>query len=75
MIVKHSINIFVLLSMKYELQRDEIDTKMCDSVCQIDEHHDYAPTVSDLSFDARKPVFGVSDQVRHKPTCTVTDKD
>ena len=26
-----------------------------------------------LSRDVRKPVFGVSDQVRHKPTCTVTE--
>ena len=25
------------------------------------------------SRDARKPVFGVSDQVRHKPGCTVTE--
>ena len=25
-----------------------------------------------MSRDARKPVFGVSDQVRHKPACTVT---
>ena len=29
---------------------------------------------SELSHDARKPVFGVSDQVRHKPTCTVTEE-
>ena len=27
-----------------------------------------------LSRDVRKPVFGVSDQVRHKPVCTVTEK-
>ena len=27
-----------------------------------------------LSRDARKPVFGVSDQVRHKPTCTSSEK-
>ena len=26
-----------------------------------------------VSRDARKPVFGVSDQVRHKPACTVTE--
>ena len=26
--------------------------------------------IFDLSRDARKPVFGVSDQVRHKPACT-----
>ena len=25
-----------------------------------------------ISRDARKPVFGVSDQVRHKPALTVT---
>ena len=28
----------------------------------------------DLSSDTRKPVFGVSDQLRHKPACTVTEK-
>ena len=26
-----------------------------------------------LSRDARKPVFGISDQVRHKPGCTVLE--
>ena len=26
-----------------------------------------------LSHVARKPVFGVSDQVRHKPSCTATE--
>ena len=26
-----------------------------------------------LSLVLRKPVFGVSDQVRHKPGCTVTE--
>ena len=26
-----------------------------------------------MSRDVRKPVFGVSDQVRHKPGCTITD--
>ena len=26
------------------------------------------------SRDARKPVFGVSDQVRHKPACTSSEK-
>ena len=44
---------------------------------------DYTPTVRSefvipptqkLSRDARKPVFGVSDQVRHKPTCTISEK-
>ena len=27
-----------------------------------------------LSRVARKPVFGISEQVRHKPACTVTEK-
>ena len=27
-----------------------------------------------LSRDVRKPVFGVSDQVRHKPACTSSEK-
>ena len=26
-----------------------------------------------MSRDVRKPVFGVSDQVRHKPGCTATE--
>ena len=26
-----------------------------------------------MSLVVRKPVFGVSDQVRHKPGCTVTE--
>ena len=37
-----------------------------------------APSVflmnNDTSLDARKPVFGVSDQVRHKPACTSSEK-
>ena len=28
-----------------------------------------------MSRDARKPVFRVSDQVRHKPSCTATEVD
>ena len=31
------------------------------------EHHFY------MSRDLRKPVFGVSDQVPHKPDCTTTE--
>ena len=27
----------------------------------------------DLSLVVRKPVFGVSDQVPHKPSCTTTE--
>ena len=27
----------------------------------------------DMSLVVRKPVFGVSDQVRHKPGCTATE--
>ena len=41
---------------------------MCDrSACNNEE----GKTV--LSPDARKPVFGVSDKVRHKPGCTATE--
>ena len=29
--------------------------------------------VDDMSLVVRKPVFGVSDLVRHKPCCTVTE--
>ena len=28
---------------------------------------------NDLILDVRKPGFGVSNQVRHKPACTVTE--
>ena len=31
-------------------------------------------SLEQLSRDARKPVFGVSDQVRHKPACTSSEK-
>ena len=31
-----------------------------------------APDIN-MSRDARKPVFGVSDQVRHKPVCAVSE--
>ena len=31
------------------------------------------PTVGHMNFNVRKPVFGVSDQVRHKPSCTTTE--
>ena len=31
------------------------------------------PPYHDMSRDARKPVFGISDQVRHKPGCTVSE--
>ena len=30
--------------------------------------------IGHLSRDVRKPVFGVSDQVRHKPACTSSEK-
>ena len=29
--------------------------------------------IDDLSRNVRKPVFGVSDQVVHKPCCTATE--
>ena len=29
---------------------------------------------NNMSRDARKPVFGVSDRVRHKPACTGSEK-
>ena len=31
------------------------------------------PTEPHMSLVVRKPVFGVSDQVPHKPVCTVTE--
>ena len=33
------------------------------------------PGLVHMSRDARKLVFRVSDQVRHKPACTVSEKD
>ena len=36
--------------------------------------YDYETTDYVVSLDARKPVFGVSDQVRHKPACTSSEK-
>ena len=34
--------------------------------------HDQEDGMDYMSLDARKPVFGVSDQVRHKSVYTVT---
>ena len=43
-----------------------ITTKCLDKIGQaVSFHH--------MSLVVRKPVFGVSDQVRHKPGCTATD--
>ena len=36
-------------------------------------HVHHAFITSNLSLVVRKPVFGVSDQVRHKPSCTATE--
>ena len=30
-------------------------------------------TIRQMSLVVRKPVFGISDQVQHKPDCTATD--
>ena len=43
---------------------------MVEATSQDDILHFYVPH---LSRDARKPVFGISDQVWHKPTCTVAE--
>ena len=43
---------------------------------QIGVNHDGIENVRYLSSPvARKPVFGVSDQVQHKPSCTATEDD
>ena len=47
----------------------------CDSVCS---GHIYAKRLvsydaAEMSLIVRKPVFGVSDQVRHKPSCTIIE--
>ena len=41
--------------------------------CAIDEIGDPYQVLNKLSLVLRKPVFGVSDQVRHKPGCTATE--
>ena len=48
----------------------EADLRLCFRICKkkrfaLDEAH--------MSHVLRKPVFRVSDQVRHKPDCTVTE--
>ena len=35
--------------------------------------HQVPDTLLHMSLVVRKPVFGVSDQVRHKPGCTATE--
>ena len=34
---------------------------------------DENPGVKDMSLVTRKPVFGVCDQVKHKPACAATE--
>ena len=38
-------------------------------------HLTHGPNNIEMSLVVRKPVFGVSDQVRHKPGCTATEDD
>ena len=43
-------------------------------VLELDASYTGSWFIWDLSCDARKPVFGVSDQVQHKRACTVTEE-
>ena len=43
------------------------------SMTQIQSAQTASQVSYDVSLDVRKPVFGVSDQVRHKPGCTATE--
>ena len=43
-------------------------------VKNITNHNNHVP-LGQLSLVVRKPVFGVSDLVRHKPGCAATEDD
>ena len=50
-----------------------------DALQTINDHHHktvdkLGTKLRKMSRDARKPVFGVSDQVQHKPACTSSEK-
>ena len=40
---------------------------------RLQDHWSSGSGYHEISRDARKPVFGISDQVRHKPGCTVSE--
>ena len=52
--------------LMYIKQYSEYPPKMTSQEFSVENH-------SNMSLVVRKPVFGVSDQVRHKPGCTVTE--
>ena len=54
-----------------EVEADDIITSMNKTFtrCKIE----ICPDKTKMSLVVRKPVFGVSDLVRHKPGCTVTE--
>ena len=59
---------------------DELMTNIPDNeseVDDVDDHHDIGRYLNDhrghMSLLMRKLVFGVFDQVRHKPGCTVSE--
>ena len=45
------------------------------TLCSVSVFHNSVVTSDDLSRIARKTVFGVYDQARHKPSCTVAVYD
>ena len=56
----------------FSVREQTLNKFSCDSVCS---GHTYAKRsvsydAAQMSLVVRKPVFGVSDQVRHKPGCT-----
>ena len=55
----------------------EIRNVICCVICSLyvisNEPHDEKTCFLHMSLVVRKPVFGVSDQVRHKPSCTITE--
>ena len=65
-VLKHVVE--MLLAKCLVIERGHLMSSRAERTLSKDE--DY----HNLSRDARKPVFGVSDQVRHKPSCTSSEK-
>ena len=56
-----------------KLTDEEVDEMVQEVDLDGDGHIDYEGNVeTKISLVVRKPAFGVSEQVRHKPGCTAT---
>ena len=70
-----SVALFAGVDKKFTYPTDEL-TRLW-KLLLLNQFHDVLPgssiTLVNMSHVTTKPVFGVSDQVRHKQSCTATD--